>query len=344
MKFVIDSAIPFVDGVFEAFGATLYKKGEEITREDVMDADALIIRTRTLCNEKLLSGTRVRMIATATIGTDHIDMEWCTRNGIYVENASGCNADGVMDYVFSALYGVASRKSIKMDGFTMGIIGVGNVGKRVEAMARTLGLNVLLCDPPRAEKEGSEGFCSLDELLSASNAVTLHVPLDSSTRGMADENFFERMLPGTVFINASRGEVVVEDALIEAIPKLGAVILDTWDNEPHINHELLDLVDIATPHIAGYSYQGKQNGTAAAVRAVARFFGLDELKDFFPDTGRKELEPVKLNVSGKSQGEIASLFQYNYPIFTDDFMFRLDPDGFERLRSEYNYRREFYID
>ena len=139
MKFVIDSAIPFVDGVFEAFGATLYKKGEEITREDVMDADALIIRTRTLCNEKLLSGTRVRMIATATIGTDHIDMEWCTRNGIYVENASGCNADGVMDYVFSALYGVASRKSIKMDGFTMGIIGVGNVGKRVEAMARTLG-------------------------------------------------------------------------------------------------------------------------------------------------------------------------------------------------------------
>ena len=205
-------------------------------------------------------------------------------------------------------------------------------------------MNVLLCDPPRAEREGPEGFCSLDELLSLSNAVTLHVPLDSSTQGMADESFFERMLPGTVFINASRGEVVVEDALIEAIPKLGAVILDTWNNEPHINHELLDMVDIATPHIAGYSYQGKQNGTAAAVRAVARFFGLDELKDFFPDTGRKELEPVKLDVSGKNQGEIASLFQYNYPIFTDDFMFRLDPDGFERLRSEYNYRREFYID
>ena len=343
MKIVVDNAIPFISGVFEPFADVVYKKGGEICREDVLDADALVTRTRTRCDRSLLEGSSVRVIATATIGMDHIDLAYCRDAGIDVYNAAGCNAGGVMDYVFSALYGVASRKGIKMDGYTMGVIGVGNVGRRVEAMARELGFTTLKCDPPRAQAEGPDGFCDLEYLLENSNIITLHVPLGPSTVGMAGEEFFSRIRPGTVFINASRGEVVDETALKEASSKLGAVIIDTWNNEPDIDRELLDIADIATPHIAGYSYQGKQNGTAAAVRAVASVFGITGLLDFFPATEFKEQDAVKLDVKGKNQGEIASLFQYNYPIFTDDFMFRVSPDDFEKLRSEYRYRREFYI-
>jgi len=344
MKFVADKAIPFLEGVFEPYGVTVvYKDGKSIEREDLLDAEVLITRTRTRCDAALLEGTAVRMIATATIGTDHIDLPWCAAHGIRVANAAGCNAGGVMDYVFSALYGIASRKAIHLEGVPLGIIGVGHVGRKVEKMARRLGFEVLCCDPPRAAEEGPEGFCSQEELLERAGIVTMHTPLDETTRGMADEEFFRRMRPGTIFINASRGEVVNEDALLEAIPKLGAVVLDTWCNEPHINHTLLDRVDIATPHIAGYSYQGKQNGTSDAVRAIARRYHFRELRDYFPATGGLEDEPIWLDVSGKNQGEIAALFQYNYPVFTDDFMFRLDPDGFERIRAAYHYRREFYI-
>ncbi len=171
----------------------------------------------------------------------------------------------------------------------------------------------------------------------------MDVPLNETTRGMADDEFFERMKPGTIFINASRGEVVDEAALKRAIPKLGPVIIDTWNNEPDIDVDLLNMVDIATPHIAGYSYQGKQNGTALAVRAIARFFGIEPLYDFFPKTEIIDLELIRLDLKGKSQGEVASVLQYNYPIFTDDFMLRMAPENFEFLRSTYKYRREFYI-
>lgn len=344
MKFVIDEAVPFLEGVFEPYAETVYKKGREIRHEDILDADALIIRSRTRCTQELLEGTSVKIIASATVGTDHIDMNYCHEHGIYVQNASGSNAGGVMDYVFSALYGTAARKAIKLPGATFGVIGVGNVGGRVARMARALGFHVFMCDPPREEKERSTMFCSLDYLLQNSLIVSLHVPLTDSTRGMAGEKFFSQMLPGAVFINTSRGEVVDESALKCAIPKLGPVIIDTWNNEPNVDAELIDLVDIATPHIAGYSYQGKQNGTTAAVRAVARFFGISPLYDFFPKTPLKELEAVKLDVSGMEQGAIASMFQYNYPIFTDDFMFRLNPGDFEALRANYKYRREFYIE
>lgn len=343
MRIVADKNIPFLEGVFEPYADVVYINGKEITREDVREADALIIRTRTKCNAELLDGSRVRMIATATIGTDHIDFDYCNSHGIEVHNAEGCNAGGVMQYVFSALYGVAARKALKVEGATFGIVGVGNVGRLVEKMARYLGFNVLLCDPPRAAKEGPEKFCSLDFLLANSQIVTMHVPLDDTTRNMADEGFFNAIRPGSIFINASRGEVVNEDALMEAIPKLGAVIIDTWNNEPEINHKLMDKVDIATPHIAGYSLQGKQNGTASAVQAVARHFGIEPLYSFRPEFDEEEHEPVKLDLKGKTQGEVAAVFQYNYPIFTDDFRFRSEPGSFEKMRSEYQYRREIYI-
>ena len=340
MKIVADIDIPFLEGVFEPYAEVLYKKGDEIVREDVIDADVLIVRTRTHCNEQLLEGTSVKMVTTATIGMDHIDLDYCASHGIQVANAAGCNAGGVMQYVFSAVYGVAARKGIKLDEATFGIIGVGNVGSKVEDLARYLGFNVLRCDPPRAEAEGQEGFCSLEYLLEHSQIVTMHVPLDETTRGMADETFFALMKPGAIFINAARGEVINEQALIAASPKLGAVVIDTWCNEPHINEDLLEVADIATPHIAGYSYQGKENATIMAVRAVARYMGFKALRYYRPRYEEEGHEPVRLDLKGKTHGEIAAVFQYNYPIFTDDFRLRMYPAGFEKLRAEYQYRRE----
>ena len=344
MKIVADKNVPFLEGVFEPYAEVVYMKGEDISRDDLMDADAMIIRTRTKCNKELLEGTKVSMIATATIGLDHIDLDYCRAKGIEVHNAEGCNAGGVLQYVFSALYGVAARKSIKLDDFTMGIVGVGHVGSLVEKMARYLGFKVLLCDPPRAAAEGDEKFCSLEYLLANSQIVTLHVPLDETTRKMADADFFAMMPTGAIFINASRGEVVDEEALRLTLPKFGAVVIDTWNNEPDINEELVEMVDIATPHIAGYSYQGKLNGTAASVQAVARHFGIEQLYDFYPQEGDEDRSPVLLDLKGKKQGEVAAVFQYNYPIFTDDFRFRMEPHNFEKMRSNYQYRREIYVE
>ena len=344
MKIVADRFIPFLEGVFEPYAEVVYKDGPDICREDCLDADVLITRTRTKCNADLLEGTNVKMISTATIGTDHIDLPWCEEHGIEVYNAAGCNAGGVMDYVFSALYGVAARKKIPLQDAKLGIVGVGHVGRKIERAGRKLGFQILRCDPPRAEKEGPEGFCSLDELLAEAQIVTLHVPLDETTRAMANDEFFAKMQPGAIFINAARGEIVDESALLRARPKLGALVIDTWCNEPDVNPRLIAECDVATPHIAGYSYQGKQNGTAMAVRAVARRYGIPQLEEFYPETENLDLHPVIIDVAGKSQGEIASMVQYNYPIFTDDFMFRTDPQGFERLRSMYQYRREYYID
>ena len=190
MKIVIDRMIPFVEGVFEPYADVVYLKGEDISHADIVDADALMIRTRTRCSADMLSGTAVRVIATAAISTDNIDMEYCREHGIFVSNASGSNAGGVMNYVLSALYGVASRKSIKIEGTTFGVIGAGNVGSRVVGCAKELGFKVLIYDPPRAEAEGQFDFCSIDYLLDNSNIVSMHLPVNDFTRGMADGGFF----------------------------------------------------------------------------------------------------------------------------------------------------------
>ncbi len=344
MKIVADIDIPFLEGVFEPYAEVVYKKGLDISHEDVVDADAILTRTRTRCDAALLEGSKVSLISTATIGMDHIDLDYCASHGIEVANASGCNAGGVMQYVFSALYGVSARKGIKIEGCTIGIVGVGNVGRKIESMANYLGFKVLRCDPPRAEKEGSEGFCSLEQLLAEADVVTLHVPLDETTRGMANSDFFTLMKPGAIFINAARGEVVDDEALLAACPKLGAVVIDTWNNEPDVNEDMIDAADIATPHIAGYSYQGKLNGTSLAVKAVARHFGISELSDFYPMDALQDHIPLQLDLKGKNQGEITAVFQYNYPIFTDDFRFRMEPHKFEQLRTEYKYRREIFVE
>ena len=343
MKIVIDSLIPFTEGVFEPYAEVVYKEGPAITAADVRDADALMIRTRTRCDAALLEGSSVKIIATATVSTDNIDRKYCESHGICLRNASGCNAGGVMNYVFSALYGMASRHSIRLDGMNLGIIGVGAAGSKVEETGKALGFNILRYDSLKAKTDWYTDYYELRDLLPMADIVTMHIPLNENTRGIADSRFFKLMKPGAIFINAAHGDLVVEDALLEARPKLGPIALDSWSGEPNINRALLDDIEIATPHIAGYTLRGKQIGTMMAVRNIARFFGLEKLYLFFPKTEEDGYQSVRLDVHGKQQGQIASMIQYNYPIFTDDFMFRMNPDGFAEMRERYQYRKEFII-
>ncbi len=345
MKFVIDTEIPFIKGVFEPYGEVLYCGGTEITSECIKDADALIIKGHTTCNEELLKGSAVKMIATTLVSLSHIDTAYCDQNGIYVQNAKGTTAGAVSNYIFSAIYGCAAKRSINLSGATIGIIGYGAVGQKVEAAARTLGFKVLIEDPPKeiVQTSTNNAFCDIDYLLANSDIVTLHIPINERTKDKVDFDFFEKMKYGAFFINTAGGGVVVEDDLVKAIPKLGPVIIDCWNNEPYINKELLNLVDIGTPHIAGYSYQSKLAATRSVVRSVARFFSFSELYEFFPKPDIDNMDAIHVDIIGKSQGEIASIFQYNYPIFTDDFLFRMSPDSFNELRIKYKYRREFHI-
>lgn len=343
MKIVADITIPFLEGVFEPYAEVVYKEGPLIERADIIDADALIVRTRTKCDCKMLRGTKLKIIATATSSTEHIDINYCEKNGIFFKNAVGSNAGAVANYVFSALYGLAARRSISLSDKTIGIIGLGSTGQRVEEMGRSLGFKIIRHDPRKAEIEWYTQFHELDYLLENSDIVTLHLPLTAESKGLANAEFFAKMKPGAFFINTAQGDVVVEDDLIEAIPHLGPIAIDTWSHEPVINTHLMNRIDIATPHIAGYSMQAKQIGSAMAVRSVARFLGIRDLYEFYPKTEILEYQAVKLDIHEKTQGQIASMIQYNYPIFTDDFMFRMNPTRFEQLRTNYQYRREFYL-
>ena len=343
MKIIIDTEIPFIKGVFEPYAQVEYLTGDEITPESVRDADALVVKGHTKCNASLLEGSKVKMIATTLVSMDHIDTQFCNNNGIYFQNAKGTTAGAVSNYVFSAIYGCAARRSIQLSGSTIGILGYGSAGKRIETAARALGFKVLIEDPPKANIESPSQFCNLDYLLANSDIVTLHLPLNERTKGLANASFFAKMKYGAFFINTSQGGLVVDNDLINAIPKLGPVIIDCWNNEPNINIELLDKIDIGTPNIAGYSSQSKLAATRSVVRSVARFFGFSELFDFFPKPDIDGMDSIHVDITGKSQGEIASIFQYNYPIFTDDFLLRMAPWAFNELRIKYKYRREFHI-
>lgn len=343
MKLLIDKEIPFVQGVFEPFAEVEYLDGEEFTPDSVRDADALLVKGHTKCDAALLEGSSVKMIGTTMVGLDHIDTQYCEQHGIYFQNAKSTTAVAVCNYIFSALYGCAAKKSINLSGLTIGIIGYGSVGSRVESVARALGFKVLIEDPPRASTESQSQFCTLDELLAQSNIVTLHVPLNERTTGMCNANFFEKMRPGAFFVNTANGKLVDEEALMAYKPKLGPVILDCWNNEPNINTELLDNVDIGTPHIAAFSYQSKLLATRLSVRSIARYFSIAELYDFTPTPDIEGMDSIFVDIVGKTQGQIASIFQYNYPIFTDDFLFRLSPESFNELRKNYKYRREFHV-
>lgn len=350
IKVVVDSAIPFLKGVLEPYADVIFLPANEITNETVKYVDALIIRTRTKCNQQLLTGTKIKFIATATIGFDHIDTAYCESHGIKWVNASGCNSSSVQQYMACALLVLAKQKGIVISDNTIGIVGVGNVGSKVEKLAKIFGMNVLLNDPPRERSEGNQKFVSLDYLITNADIITFHVPLtfegEDKTFHLADEKLFEKFSSKKIFINTSRGEVVKESELKRAIlnGKVYGAVLDVWENEPQIDNELLTLVDIATPHIAGYSVEGKANASAACLNALNDFFSLGIEKDWYP----KELpipmqaSLIQINCSGKTLQDILyECVLSTYNILDDDIRLRYSVKDFEKQRIEYTVRREF---
>lgn len=324
MTIAIDSHIPFIRDVFEQYGITvIYSECIDPT-----GVYALVIRTRTQCNSTLLDGHQPKIIATATIGYDHIDIEYCRRRGIEVATAAGCNARAVAQWVFAALIEMGVERPTD---HTLGIIGVGNVGSVVAQVARSVGFRVVMCDPPRASRE--QGFVSIESLLAQSSIVTIHTPLDQNTRSMANADFFSQMKSDAMFLNSSRGEVVDESALMKS--SLKKIALDVWCNEPHISTGLLERVTIATPHIAGYSRQGKAMGTAMAVRSVATALGIEQLRNWYP----AQITPT-IPKTALSWQELID--NNNYDIRQDDHALRAQTDKFELLRSNYNYRNEYF--
>ena len=329
---IADDKIPFLKGVFDDVATVSMYPGKDINAGLIREADALIIRTRTRCNRDLLEGSTVRFIASATIGYDHIDTEYCREKGIQWTNAPGCNASSVEQYIVSVLLNLAVSRDIRLGDMTIGVIGVGNVGSKVARVAKVLGMKVLLNDPPRARTEGNEGFVNLETIMEQADVITFHVPLNregqDKTLHLASEKFFGRLPKKPFLINSSRGEVVDGEALIGALRtgKLAAACLDVWENEPDISGELLDLLDIATPHIAGYSADGKANGTMMSVRAVSRFFGLG-LDDWTPRSVPAPDNPsIVVDCTGMDETEILSeVYLSSYDVRSDDERLREDP-------------------
>jgi erythronate-4-phosphate dehydrogenase len=364
MKFVIDDRIPFIRGVFEPHAEVIYLPGGEIKREHLLNADGLLVRTRTRCDKKLLEGTRVKFIGTATIGFDHIDTEWCESNGITWTNAPGCNSGSVAQYITAVLLEIAERRGFDLKDKTLGIIGVGHVGKKVERIARLLGMHVLLNDPPRERAEGTANFTGLHELLQTSDIVTIHVPLNregvDKTYHLVDKKFLENLKPGAALINSSRGEVIDEAQVVRTVrelkesKKLGFLALDVWENEPDINRELLGLADIATPHIAGYSQDGKHNATRMIAESACRYFGLSGTEGSLSITpligDNLILNPGHLSPVNSHQSPVTrhpspvtchSFVQATYDIMADDRRLHEFPETFEKQRNNYPVRREF---
>lgn len=353
LKIVADDKIPFLQGILESFAQVIYLPGGKITRSDLLDADALLTRTRTRCTAELLDGTAVKFIASATIGYDHIDTRYCDERGIRWTNAPGCNSESVAQYLTSLLLNQACRTNRALDGQTLGVIGVGNVGSKVARNAQALGMRVLLNDPPRARREGPAAFTEAAEICRQADFITCHVPLNregiDNTFHYADGNFFDRLERRPFFINSSRGEVCDNGALKRALRegKLAGAALDVWENEPDIDLELMNLLDFATPHIAGYSADGKANGTAMSVLALVKFFELEKKFDSAvlrrpPPPSRQTVDLMPCFRAGAGKTELlCRAVTASYDIASDDRRLRNAPAEFEKHRGTYPLRREF---
>lgn len=348
MKIVADNKIPFLRGVFEPYAEVVYMPGKETTADVVRDADAIVTRTRTICNESLLKGSSVRAIATATIGYDHIDTEWCEAAGIAWSNAPGCNSWSVKQYIGSVLSVLSLKLGLDLGSMTLGVVGVGNVGSKVAQVGRALGMKVLLNDPPRARREDPGPFTSLDRLLHESDIVTVHVPLTregpDATWHLFDAVRLGAMRTDQILINSSRGPVVDNHALKTVLKAGGlkAAVLDVWEAEPDIDRELMDLLDCATPHIAGYSADGKANGTTMSVRYVARQLGLP-LEDWTASgiPAPDQALDFAIDAAGRTRQEVlVEAILHAYDVRRDSDALRAGPDAFERLRGDYPVRRE----
>lgn len=347
MKIIIDKNIPYIKGVFEPFADVLYLPGKEFSKDDVKDADALIIRTRTLCNEELLAGSNVKVIASATIGFDHIDTDYCERNNIFWSNAKGCNSRSVHQYVIAALLHLASKYKFNLRNKTLGIVGMGNIGSIIKKFAETIDMPVLVNDPPLQRKGVDGDFKKYNEVLEGADIITYHVPLnmtgEDKTFHLLDNLAIDKLKEDVFIINSSRGEVVDNDALLQnaRAGRFGGLVLDVWENEPNINQELLGVVDIGTPHIAGYSADGKANGTQMSVNTVAKILGLP-LTDWcvtnIPSPENSEIESA---LNGNILDFLHELVPQTYSIIADSEKLKQDITNFELLRNKYPVRREF---
>lgn len=331
IKLLVESKIPFVGGLLEPFADVRYLAPEDITSDAVRNADGLVVRTRTRCDASLLEGSRVKFIATATIGTDHIDADYCRSRGITVANAPGCNAPAVAQYVFATLLRLINRP---LQSYTIGVVGVGHVGSIVARWAEDFEMKVLRCDPPRQRAEGGNGWCDLATIAREADIVTFHTPLtregSDKTYRLADEAFFSSLRRAPIVINCARGGIVDEAALIEArkAGKVGGIVIDCWEGEPELNRELLRLADIATPHIAGYSREGKQRASQMALDALCRFFGFPALKIDAPAT-----PPAPATVAKRA-------VYRSYDPIPESRALKAAPDNFEQIRNSYPLRRE----
>ena len=320
---------------------------------DVRDADALLVRSITRVDEALLADSRVKFVGSATIGTDHVDLDWLHSRGITFANAPGCNATSAAEYVMSALLTLHQQESLQLPAKTIGIIGCGNVGSRVMARMQAIGLRVLVCDPPRAEREGPSGFVSMQEV-AAADIVSVHVPLvkqgKHATRDLINAQFIDAMPTESVFINTSRGDVVDEAALKQKLAQHASfrAILDVWNHEPLIDAELATLVDIATPHIAGYSLDGKLRATKMLHDALSQLHGNIPTWDVDSALPVPQSAEITFTQANSAVEIAAQCLAQVYDVRKDDQRLRATlelsgearGDAFDLLRRDYPLRRE----
>lgn len=345
MILIADNTVPYLKGIAEPFADVHYLSSSEFTREQVKQADALIVRSIDACTRELLQNTNIRLITTATIGFDHIDTHYCKEAGIEWRNAPGCNAASVAQYVLACMLAIALRKGESLQEKTIGIVGVGHVGSYLERLCRAYGMNVLRNDPPRALHEKDNSFTDLQTIATACDIISFHTPLtkegDFATYHLANETFFASLKKKPWFINASRGSVHDTEALIRAKKEglVSELIIDCWEKEPSINRELLSLSSIATPHIAGFSADGKANGTRMCLEAIGSFFHqeIERIGLVMPPALTQPI--IDLNRFSGNKIE-QTIFHSFTPLLTDSTL-RENPDRFEWLRSHYSHPREF---
>ena len=345
MKIVADNTVPYLKGVAEPIADVTYLTSNEFTPDRIHDADVLIVRSIDKCTRELLEGSRVRLITSATIGFDHIDTRYCDEAGITWKNSPGCNAVSVAQYVLAGLITTALRKGETLQGKTIGIVGVGHVGKEVEKVCTAYGMKVLRNDPPRAEAEGESGFVPLDTIAAQADIITFHTPLTKegrfATRHLADAAFFGKLRRKPWFINASRGAVHDTQALLQARKegKVGELIIDCWENEPRIDRELLATAAIATPHIAGFSADGKANGTRTCLENIEAFFGVkvEKIGEVVPPAPANPVIDLDVFTGNRIEQAILATFD---PLAVDKAL-REEPDKFEWFRANYRPPREY---
>jgi len=355
MKIVADANIPFVRECFSSIGEVELSGGRQITPDVLIDSDILLVRSITQVDGKLLAGSKVRFVGTATIGFDHVDIDFLRSNNIGFASAPGSNANSAAEYVIAGLLEIGRKHSIKLEGKSIGIIGVGNVGGIVAKKCEALGMEVRLNDPPLQRQTGDMKYLPLEELMGC-DFITMHAPLtfegQDKTYHLAGRSFFKSLKGGCVFVNASRGGVVDSVALEAAMRsgQLQAVVLDVWENEPNIDMNLLQMVDIGTPHIAGYSLDGKIAGMIMIYKSACDYFGLEPeftVENFLPEP---EVPQMKLDSKADREQEMLSIaVRQVYSIERDAAALRRIVDEpaekkgvfFDNLRKNYPVRREF---